>query len=287
MRRIHTFSLAARDPETGDFGVAVASKFLAVGAVVPHARAGIGAVATQSYANPRFGPWGLELLAEGVDPGDLASIFRTTDHQMALRQFGAVNAKGNAYSFTGADCHAWASGRSGANYAAQGNLLAGPQVVEALSETFEAQNSLPFPEKLLAALLAADQAGGDKRGRQSAALLVVGAGKGYAGLNDRWIDLRVDDHQTPIAGLERLLSQHRLFFERPEETRKLTTEEVRFLQRIMREMGLYEGPLDGIFGPGVDKAFHGLIGIENLEERYLHEGELDEATLAYLKEKFQ
>ncbi|TFU15757.1 DUF1028 domain-containing protein [Thermus tengchongensis] len=283
---VATFSLVARDPETGDLGVAVASKFLAVGAVVPFARAGVGAIATQSYANPRFGPQGLALLEQGASPEGVLEAFRRTDPGLERRQFGLVSAKGEALTFTGAECHPWAGGLSGEGYAAQGNLLSGPEVVEAMVETFLREEGTPFPERLLLALKAGEAAGGDKRGKQSAALLVVGEGKGYGGLWDRYIDLRADDHPEPVDELFRLLSLHRLLFERPREKRPLTEEEVRWLQRVLRAQGLYAGEAHGVFDRATEEALLALVGMENLEERYGGGPEVDEATLAYLKERY-
>ncbi|WP_018111218.1 DUF1028 domain-containing protein [Thermus igniterrae] len=282
---VATFSLVARDPETGDLGVAVASKFLAVGAVVPFAQAGVGALATQSYANPRFGPQGLALLAQGASPQGVLEAFRRTDPHLEKRQFGLVSARGESLTFTGSECHPWAGGVAGEGFAAQGNLLAGPQVVEAMAETFLREQA-PFPERLLLALKAGEEAGGDKRGRQSAALLVVGEGKGYGGLWDRYIDLRADDHPEPIGELFRLLGLHRLLFQRPKERRPLTPEEVRWLQGVLRAQGLYAGEPTGVFDPATEAALLALVGMENLEERYGGGPEMDEATLAYLKGRY-
>ncbi|WP_243030820.1 DUF1028 domain-containing protein [Thermus altitudinis] len=283
---VATFSLVAQDPETGDLGVAVASKFLAVGSVVPFARAGVGAIATQSYANPRFGPQGLTLLQQGASPEGVLEAFRRTDPGLEKRQFGLVSVRGEALSFTGAECHPWAGGRAGKGFAAQGNLLAGPQVVEAMVETFLREERTPFPERLLLALKAGEEAGGDKRGKQSAALLVVGEGKGYGGFWDRYIDLRADDHSEPVGELFRLLSLHRLLFERPKERRPLTPEEVRWLQGVLRSLGLYAGEVHGEFDQTTEQAFLALIGMENLEERYQGGPEVDEGTLSHLKRRY-
>lgn len=282
---VATFSLVARDPETGDLGVAVASKFLAVGAVVPFAQAGVGALATQSYANPRFGPQGLALLAQGAGPEGVLEAFRRTDLHLERRQFGLVNARGESLTFTGSECHPWAGGLSGEGYAAQGNLLSGGEVVEAMVETFLTAKA-PFPERLLLVLKAGEKAGGDRRGKQSAALLVVGEGKGYGGLWDRYVDLRADDHPEPVDELFRLLALHRLLFERPRERRPLAEEEVRWLQNVLKAQGLYAGEAHGVFDRATEEAFLALIGMENLEERYGGGPEVDEATLAYLKGKY-
>ncbi|KGQ22055.1 DUF1028 domain-containing protein [Thermus filiformis] len=281
---VATFSLVARDPDTGDLGVAVASKFLAVGAVVPHAEAGVGAIATQSYANPRFGPQGLALLRQGASPEGVLEAFRRTDPGLEKRQFGLVTARGEALTFTGQDCHPWAGGVAGEGFAAQGNLLAGPEVVEAMAQTFQASRA-PFPERLLLALEAGEKAGGDRRGRQSAALLVVGEGKGYGGLWDRYVDLRVDDHPEPIPELFRLLSLHRLLFGRG-RPRPLKEGEIRWIQALLQREEGYEGGVTGRWDEATEAAFLRLIGRENLEERYGGGSLLDEEVLDYLKERF-
>jgi len=284
MQPVSTFSIVARDPETGDLGVAVASRFLAVGAVVPAARAGVGAVATQSYANTSYGPRGLAVLEVGGGPEDVHRIFAATDPGHAQRQYGIVSDSGAAFTFTGDACHPWAGGRAGENYAAQGNLLTGPEVVDALVEVFMERTDLHFPERLTAALLAADRAGGDRRGRQSAALLVVGEGKGYGGFNDRWIDLRVDDHPDPVPELERLLGIHRLLFNPARNARPLSSEEIRWIQTAAARLELYAGPIDGTWSEAVEAALKALLGRENLEERYAGGPQLEEEVLAALRQ---
>lgn len=200
---VATFSIVARDPATGDLGIAVQSKFFAVGAVVPWARAGIGAVATQAFANTTFGPRGLELLARGLAPAAVLDSMLASDPDRAQRQIGIVDASGRSAAATGPKCQAWAGHRSGPDYTVQGNILAGEPVVLAMEEAFrEARGHLGG--RLLAALEAGQAAGGDSRGMQSAALLIVRAKGGYGGFNDRYCDLRVDDHATPIAELRRL-----------------------------------------------------------------------------------
>lgn len=283
--RISTFSLVAKDPHSSDLGIAVASKFLAVGFVVPWAKAGVGAVATQSYVNPDFGPKGLALMQSGASPEDILNVFHRSDPELATRQFGLVTASGESLSYTGQKCHAWAGGKSGPNYAAQGNLLTGPEVVEALEQTFLTRDDLPFPQRLLEALNQADQAGGDARGRQSAALLVVGQGKGYGGM-ERWVDLRVDDHPHPVPELRRLLGIHRLLFGAGETPMALTPDEIPWLQNVLHQQNRYAGPMTGEWNLETEQALRGLIGVENLEQRYQGGPMLDEVALAYLKEKF-
>ena len=215
--RVATFSIVACDPKTGELGVAVQSRFLAVGAVVPWAKAGVGAVATQSLANTTYGPKGLKLLASGSALEDVVKQLTDADSQRAVRQLGIVNAAGKAATFTGAECNAWAGGRTGANFAAQGNILAGEGVVAAMAESFEksADSGEELGQRLIDALKAGQAAGGDRRGMQSAALLVVHEGWGYAGLNDRYRDLRVDDHAEPIAELQRIYDLHKRVFPAP------------------------------------------------------------------------
>ena len=210
-----TYSIVALDPATGDLGVAVQSKFLAVGSVVPWARAGVGAIATQSFANVAYGPDGLTSLVDGNGAAETLRRLVAADDLRDDRQAGIVDARGESATHTGNGCFAWAGGRLGDGFAAQGNILAGSAVVDGLADTFLA-GGLPFPELLIACLAAADEAGGDRRGRESAALLVVREGGGYAGGNDRWVDLRVDHHDDPIGELGRLLELQHLYFDRPD-----------------------------------------------------------------------
>jgi uncharacterized Ntn-hydrolase superfamily protein len=189
-----TFSVVAADPEAGEVGVAVASKFFAVGPVVPWARAGVGAVATQSFANTTFGPRGLELLERGLEPEEALEVMLRADDDRKRRQAGVVGAKGKSATFSGEECIDWAGGRSGPGYAVQGNILTGEEVVAAMEKAFLESKGKPLAERLYHALVAGDAAGGDSRGRQSAALLVVREGGGYGGFNDRAVDIRVDDH---------------------------------------------------------------------------------------------
>ncbi|MEN3001107.1 MAG: DUF1028 domain-containing protein [Armatimonadota bacterium] len=199
-----TFSIVAYDPATGDLGVAVASKFLAVGSVVPFARAGVGVIATQAFANTTYGPRGLELLQRGLSPEAVIRRLTREDPQREQRQVGIVDAKGRAATYTGKSCIRWAGGITGKSFAAQGNILTGEAVVKAMADAFQ-QARGELAQRLLDALEAGEKAGGDARGKQSAALLVVRKGGGYAGFDDRYIDLRVDDHKDPIPELRRLL----------------------------------------------------------------------------------
>lgn len=204
---VATFSIVGYDPETKEWGIAVQSKFLAVGSVVPWAQANAGAIATQSYANTRYGPEGLKLLAQGKSAQEVLDILVAGDAERHLRQVGIVDNQGNAVTFTGDKCHDWAGGTTGQNYAAQGNILVSEETVTAMAKTFEnTEGELAY--RLLEALNAGQQAGGDSRGRQSAALLVVQDQAGYRGYNDVKVDLRVDDHREPITELKRIFGLH-------------------------------------------------------------------------------
>ena len=210
-RPVSTYSLVACDLEQGEWGVAVQSRFLAVGSVVPWAEPGAGAVATQSYANPRYGPDGLALLRQGLSAEEVVKRLTEADDGREERQLGVVDAAGRAATFTGSGCHEWAGGRTGSGYAAQGNILVSGETVAALAETFDATGG-SLAERLLASLAAAQAAGGDSRGQQSASLLVVRRDGGYAGLSDVVVDLRVDDHEAPIEELRRLYGLHQQLF---------------------------------------------------------------------------
>ena len=210
---ISTFSIVGFDPENGDLGIAVQSKFFAVGAVVPWAEAGVGAIATQSWANTTYGPRGLQLLKIGLSAEQTLDHLIKDDNGRESRQVGIVDASGNVSHHTGTKCNDWAGAVSGQHYTAQGNILTGEDVVVAMGKTFEETNG-ELADKLLTALIAGQEKGGDKRGQQSAALLVVRKNGGYGGFNDRYIDIRVDDATKPIQELQRLLKIHKQFFSR-------------------------------------------------------------------------
>jgi uncharacterized Ntn-hydrolase superfamily protein len=269
-----TFSLVACDLEAAEWGVSVASKFLAVGAVVPWARGDVGAIATQSYANVRYGEDGLALLAGGADAQATLDRLVADDPDRDQRQAGIVDRTGGAATFTGSGCFEWAGGRAGPCYAAQGNILAGPEVVEALADTFLGTEG-PLAERLLAALTAADAAGGDRRGRQSACVIVRRTDGGYGGNNDVLIDLRVDDHADPVRELERLYALHDLLFGQTPEDRMISLDEVsaEVTQRLAA-LG---------FDGTTDEALRAWAGRENLEER-LREGRIDPVLLRALRE---
>ena len=258
--RVATYSIAACDLDAGQWGVAVQSKFLAAASVVSWAEPGAGAVATQAYANPRYGPQGLALLRAGASAEEAVQRLTEADDGREHRQLGIVDAQGRSATFTGSECHDWAGGRTGLCYAAQGNILVSAATVDALAETFEGSAGRPLAERLLDCLAAAQEAGGDRRGQQAAGLLVVELDGGYAGLSDVVVDLRVDDHERPIEELRRIHGIHVLLFGKTPSGEWLEVDEAlagELSERLAR-LG-YEGELaDALFRWG---------GQENLEER--------------------
>jgi uncharacterized Ntn-hydrolase superfamily protein len=262
-----TFSIVAADPDAGDWGVAVASRFPCVGAVVPWAIAGVGAVATQSWANTAFGPEGLALLREGVPAEEAVGRLVEADEGREDRQVGIVDAAGRAATFTGSTCMDWAGGVTGRGFAAQGNILVGEQVVDALRRGFTETDG-DLCDRLLAALLAGDAAGGDRRGRQSAALLVVREGGGYEGRNDRYIDLRVDDHPDAPTELARLFDVwDTTMLIRNDPLLEATPELVADLQRRLAAVGKLGGDPSGVFDDETRAALGDWAGEHNLEGR--------------------
>lgn len=277
-----TFSIVACDLEEQAWGVAVASKFPAVGAVVPWAQAGTGAVATQSFANTSFGPRGLALMAAGLSAQETLSRLLEDDPERELRQVGLVDAQGGSATFTGSGCFAWAGGVAGKGYAIQGNILKSGRVVPAMEKAFlKTKGSLP--RRLHAALLAGDRAGGDKRGRQSAAIYVVKPKGGYGGYIDRWLDYRVDDHEDPVPRLGELLELHDLYFGKSPESDRVTLKGKPLRQ--MTDILMAQGYLKK--GRTFREAFNEFIGNENFEERADPEATwIDRPVLKYLLKKF-
>jgi len=275
-RIVATYSIAACDLEAAQWGVATQSKFLAVGSVVPWAEPGVGAVATQAYANPRYGPEGLALLREGASAADTVKALTESDDGREHRQVGIVDANGGSATFTGDKCFDWAGGRTGPCFAAQGNILVGEETVAALAMTFTATAGKPLALRLLESLAAAQAAGGDRRGQQSAALLVVERDGGYAAMSDVLVDLRVDDHAQPVAELARLYAAHDLLFGKtPREDwvdvdAALSAE----LGERLGRLG-YDGDLAG--------ALDAWAGTENLEERVDGVERLDPVVLRELR----
>ena len=279
-----TFSIVAADPEAGDWGVAVASRFPCVGAVVPWARAGVGAVATQSWANTAFGPDGLALMNDGVPAEETLGRLVEADEGREDRQVGLVDAAGRAATFTGSKCMDWAGGATGRGFAAQGNILVGEEVVGALSRTFaEAEGDLC--DRLLAALLAGDAAGGDRRGRQSAALLVVREGGGYEGRNDRYIDLRVDDHPDAPAELARLFDVwDTTMLIRNDPLLAATPELIADLQRRLAALGKQPGDASGVFDDRTRAALAEWAGEHNLEGRLRDDDQISNLLVAEIRD---
>jgi uncharacterized Ntn-hydrolase superfamily protein len=273
---VATYSIAACDLEAGQWGVAVQSKFLAVGSVVPWAEAQVGAIATQAWANPRYGPDGLALLREGRSAQEVVDALVAADEGRAERQVGVVDRDGGSASYTGPACHDWAGGRTGACYAAQGNILVSAATVDALAETFEGSSG-PLADRLLDCLDAAQAAGGDRRGQQSAAILVVEKDGGYAKLSDVVVELRVEDHERPLEELRRLYRLHQALFGETPREEWLTVDGAlaNELRERLAKLG-YDGELED--------AFNRWAGSVNLEERVDGVEEIDPVVLEELRE---
>jgi uncharacterized Ntn-hydrolase superfamily protein len=269
---VATYSICACDLGADRWGVATQSKFLAVGSVVPWAAPHVGAIATQSYANPRYGPDGLALLRDGLSAEEVVERLTSMDDDRAHRQLGVVDGAGRAATFTGEECHAWAGGRTGDGYAAQGNILVSGETVDALAETFEATAGKTLAERLLDCLDAAEAAGGDSRGRQSAALLVVERDVGYANLSDTLVDLRVDDHPDPLGELRRLYRLHDVLFGRTPREEWIPVDDA------------LRAELDERLGRAGHASLASWAGVANLEERVDGEDAIDPVVLQRLRE---
>ena len=273
---VATYSIVGCDLDAGQWGVAVQSKFLAAGSLVPWAEPGVGAIATQAFANPRYGPQGLTLLREGLSADEVVERLTTADEGRDHRQLGVVDAQGRGASYTGAECMDWAGGRTGPGYAAQGNILVSAETVDALATTFEQTQGRPLAERLLECLAAAQAAGGDRRGQQAAGLLVVERDGGYAGLSDVLVDLRVDDHERPVTELARIYGLHdALFGKTPRERWVAVDDELRGeLEQRLGRLG-YTGELGD--------AYARWAGNENLEERVDGIEAVDPVVLGHLR----
>lgn len=273
---VSTYSIAACDLEAGQWGVAVQSKFLAVGSVVPWAEPHVGAVATQAYANPRYGPEGLSLLREGLSAQEVVDRLTGSDDGRDHRQLGVVDGKGGAATYTGAECMDWAGGRTGASYAAQGNILVSAETVDALAETFEGSTGRPLAERLIDCLAAAQAAGGDSRGQQSSALLIVEKDGGYAQMSDVVVELRVEDHERPIEELRRIYVLHDEIFGKTPRDKWLDVDETLAIELGERLAALgFEGDLAD--------AFTRWTGKENLEDRVDGIDQIDPVVLEALR----
>ncbi|WP_255195577.1 DUF1028 domain-containing protein [Halorarius litoreus] len=277
--RPSTFSIVARDPETRAIGIAVQSKFVSVGSVVPFVAADAGAIATQSFANVSYGPDGLDLLRRGHDAQSVVDTLTAGDAEAASRQVGIVGRDGSVGTFTGDDCFEVAGDIQGENYTVQGNILENEETLTAMADTFEATDG-GLPEKFIAALHAGNDAGGDSRGEQSAALYVAKPEGGYDGRNDRWVDVRVDDHEHPIDELERVFKIYDVTLlarESPEETRELTGETAEAVTTVLADLGFYDGTPGETFDDGAREALEDFRGVNNFEN---HDLELLEDALA-------
>lgn len=275
-----TYSIVGYDPEEKEWGIAVQSKFLGVGSVVPFAKAGVGAVATQSYANTAYGPQALQLMEEGKTAEEALDIITKEDLDRPLRQVGLIDASGNPATFTGEGCYNWAGGQTGKHFAAQGNILVDKNTVKAMAETFESATGT-LAERLLQALDAGQEAGGDSRGMQSAALLIVKENGGYGGFNDRYIDLRVDDHTSPIKELKRIYHLHQLYFKESDVGRVVLLEgEIHDeVERELTRLG---------YGKEKQSLYQNLkdyLHTENFEMREQDENYIDLDVLDYMKKQ--
>ncbi|MFD1862128.1 DUF1028 domain-containing protein [Planococcus chinensis] len=281
---VATFSIVGADPRTGEVGVAVQSKFLAVGAIVPWAKANVGAVATQSWANTSYGPRGLQLLEQGMSPEEVIAALVLDDEGKDLRQVAVINADGEASAFTGSECYDWAGHKVGRNHSAQGNILVSEDTVKAMSETFErAEGTLA--ERLIEALAAAQQAGGDSRGKQSAAVYVLQEGAGYGGYNDVKVDLRVDDHPEPIEELQRLYKLHELFGTPAEVFLDLEGDVFEDVKRQLVKLGFLDTADYPSYDGTVKEALKTFALRENFDDRWTEENQIDEKVFAFLQEK--
>ena len=276
-----TFSIVACDLEAQpepEWGIAVASKFLAVGSAVGYARAGVGAVATQALANVTYGPRGLELLESGRDATETVTGLTGPDEGRADRQVGVVDAAGRAGTFTGDGCYEWAGGLTGDGFCCQGNILTGEAVITSMRDAFRKTKG-ELAARLLAALGAGDEAGGDRRGRQSAALLVVRAQGGYGGGNDLAVDLRVDDHPAPVPELQRIFGLHRLLMPRREDL-EFVDLDVRLIDELRVLLGI---PGDRSYDDSLKAALLEFVGTENLEERWTEDARIERGILDHLR----
>lgn len=281
---VATFSIVAADPETGEVGVAVQSKFLAVGSVVPWAKANVGAVATQSWANTAFGPEGLALLEKGLSPEEVIDKLVSDDPGRSLRQVAVINAEGEASAFTGHECYDWAGHIIGKHHSCQGNILVSEETVNEMSRTFEASAG-PLAERMLKAIAAAQHAGGDSRGKQSAAVYVVQEGAGYGGYNDVKVDLRVDDHPEPIEELQRLYELHKMYAAPSEDKLAIEGDVLEAVVEQLEKLGLLKPSGYNSYNAEVKEALKLFVLRENFDDHWSEEALIDESVLAYLKKQ--
>jgi uncharacterized Ntn-hydrolase superfamily protein len=288
LRPIATFSIVAADVARGELGIAVASKFLACGAVVPWASAGAGAVATQSYSNTAYGPDGIRMMRDGLSAEEALARLLADDPDRALRQVGLVDARGGSAAHTGSGCHGWAGHVTGPSFAAQGNILVGEDTVKAMAAAFQSSRGL-LSDRLVNALAHGETAGGDRRGRQASAVYVVKAHGGYGGMNDVLVDLRVDDHPDPVAELRRLLDLQHLYFGSSPENEKLAIDGPLLVEicTMMRRLNYLPVAAPNDWNDATAKAFDAFTSTENLEERVdIVRRTIDAPALAYLRKTF-
>jgi uncharacterized Ntn-hydrolase superfamily protein len=281
-----TFSIVAFDSRNGDLGVAVESKFVAVGALVPWAKASVGVIATQAWANVSYGPDGLKMLESGFSSSETLRGLLANDPGCEVRQVAVVDASGQVAAHTGNECMEWAGHVTGAGYSCQGNILASSKVVESMAMAYEGTSG-DLIDKLLGALSAGQAAGGDRRGQQSAALLVVRKKGGYEGFTDRYVDLRVDDHRAPIEELRRVFKIYDMTMLSREDPRNLLTIDHDIsvvLQGDLKILGMYDGPISGIFDDQTKKALRDFVNVNNFENRMREEGRIWRSILDYIQD---
>ncbi len=285
--RPSTFSIVAVDVATGEAGVAVASKFLAAGSIVAWARAGAGAGATQAWANASYGPNGLDMLAARMPAGEVLDRLISGDEGRDHRQAGVVDTTGRTAAWTGRDCMPWAGHVTGAGYTCQGNILTGESVVRSMAQAFEGAPG-PLPERLVAALTAGQAAGGDSRGQQSAAIYVAKDKGSYGGYIDRYIDLRVDDHGTPVDELGRLLALNRLYFGPTQQSNltRMAGNVTTLVQEMLTKAGFYAGAIHGRYDADTKAAFRRWVGVENFEERWRDDDMVDREILSFMRRRY-
>lgn len=281
-----TFSIVAFDPENGDLGVAVQSKFPDVGAVIPFAKAGVGAVATQSFSNTDYATRGFALLENGASPRQAIDILTGNDADRDHRQVGIVDVQGRSASFTGGACFDWAGSITGENFSVQGNTISGEQVVAAMARVYQ-EHPGELADRLLASLTAGQEAGGDRRGQQSAALLVMRKGGGYGVNNDRYVDISIPDHVTPIAELQRVFALYKLTFfaSDPGKLTPIDAAIANELQQILKARNFYRGAVTGVFDTVTRKALRDFMGWENYDERMRDDDLIDMEVLEDIRAK--
>ncbi len=287
--RFGTFSIVAYDRDRQLWGVAVQSRFISVGSVVPWAEAEVGAVATQAYSNVRYGPEGLALMKSGLRASEIVRKLTSADEGRDHRQLGAVDSKGEAAAYTGAKCMDWAGHEIGDGFACQGNILFGPGVVRAMARTFESTPG-DLPERLLATLSSAQREGGDRRGMQSAAMLIVRKGGGYDAGSDRWVDIRVDDHPSPIEELKRIFKLYDLTMlsrEDPATLQMIDADLAKALQHDLGVLGYYSGRSHGVWDDASRAAFAKFINENNFENKLRDDGKVWPSIIVHLRELSQ